>query len=373
MRSGSTRDRSGADAARGLRRGGHGARGGRRAGPTPATCRPSSGRSGGRGSAAATWSRADRHLDTVVGTRRPSRRWSRGPGSTGASSAGASGDVARRDRGGRRRPWPWRTGPATAAAVGAARRMLGLCALDAGDAGRGPSPARRGAARRRRRPGPDLAHRRPRRAGHGRGCRRRRGGGSGPRARRPRGVPAIGDRHLEAAVEDHLADLLHAAGRETTRSDHQRRAAAAFAELGGDPTDPDPGDLDARGLVAGAGQLPNGCAGHEDEVGPRAHHAHRPVGRAVGEGAGADRSGAASRPRPATCALGRNQSAAPRRRPGRGPEEGVDVGPRGGLVDADDGDARRACRPGPCSRPGTGPAPAARPRPRRARRSSRRR
>ncbi len=51
----------------------------------------------------------------------------------------------------------------------------------------------------------------------------------------------IGDRHLEAAVENHLADLLHAAGRDEDARDHQRRAAAAFAELGGDPTDPDPG------------------------------------------------------------------------------------------------------------------------------------
>ncbi len=51
----------------------------------------------------------------------------------------------------------------------------------------------------------------------------------------------IGDRHLEAAVEDHLADMLHAAGRDDEAREHQRRAAAAFAELGGDPTDPDPG------------------------------------------------------------------------------------------------------------------------------------
>jgi hypothetical protein len=51
----------------------------------------------------------------------------------------------------------------------------------------------------------------------------------------------IGDRHLEAAVENHLADLLHAAGREEAALEHLRRAVAAFAELGGDPADPDPG------------------------------------------------------------------------------------------------------------------------------------
>lgn len=51
----------------------------------------------------------------------------------------------------------------------------------------------------------------------------------------------IGDRHLEAAVENHLADILHQAGREEEALDHLRRAVAAFAEVGGDPADPDPG------------------------------------------------------------------------------------------------------------------------------------
>jgi len=51
----------------------------------------------------------------------------------------------------------------------------------------------------------------------------------------------IGDRHLEAAVENHLADILHAAGREEEALVHLRRAVAAFAEVGGDPADPDPG------------------------------------------------------------------------------------------------------------------------------------
>jgi DNA-binding SARP family transcriptional activator/tetratricopeptide (TPR) repeat protein len=51
----------------------------------------------------------------------------------------------------------------------------------------------------------------------------------------------IGDRHLEAAVENHLADMLHAAGREDDAMIHLRRAVEAFAEVGGDPADPDPG------------------------------------------------------------------------------------------------------------------------------------
>lgn len=51
----------------------------------------------------------------------------------------------------------------------------------------------------------------------------------------------IGDRHLEGAVENHLADLLHAAGREEDAMVHLRRAVAAFAEVGGDPADQDPG------------------------------------------------------------------------------------------------------------------------------------
>jgi len=51
----------------------------------------------------------------------------------------------------------------------------------------------------------------------------------------------IGDRHLEAAVENHLADMLHGAGREDEAMTHLRRAVEAFAEVGGDPADPDPG------------------------------------------------------------------------------------------------------------------------------------
>jgi DNA-binding SARP family transcriptional activator/RecA/RadA recombinase len=51
----------------------------------------------------------------------------------------------------------------------------------------------------------------------------------------------IGDRHLEAAVENHIADLLHAAGRDEEAWPHQLRAVEAFAEVGGIPVDPDPG------------------------------------------------------------------------------------------------------------------------------------
>jgi hypothetical protein len=51
----------------------------------------------------------------------------------------------------------------------------------------------------------------------------------------------IGDRHLEGAVENHLADILHAAGQEDEAMVHLRRAVEAFAEVGGDPLAADPG------------------------------------------------------------------------------------------------------------------------------------
>ena len=40
----------------------------------------------------------------------------------------------------------------------------------------------------------------------------------------------IGDRHLEAAVENHLADILHDAGRDEDSMRHLKRAVALFAE-----------------------------------------------------------------------------------------------------------------------------------------------
>lgn len=51
----------------------------------------------------------------------------------------------------------------------------------------------------------------------------------------------IGDRHLEAAVENHLADLLHDAGREEAAMDHLRRAVVLFAEIGEAAPAGDPG------------------------------------------------------------------------------------------------------------------------------------
>lgn len=51
----------------------------------------------------------------------------------------------------------------------------------------------------------------------------------------------IGDRHLEAAVENHLADLFHDAGREEAAMDHLKRAVALFAEIGEGAPERDPG------------------------------------------------------------------------------------------------------------------------------------
>jgi DNA-binding SARP family transcriptional activator len=51
----------------------------------------------------------------------------------------------------------------------------------------------------------------------------------------------IGDRHLEGAVENHLADILHAGGREDDAMVHLRRAVEAFTEVGGDRLAADPG------------------------------------------------------------------------------------------------------------------------------------
>ncbi|MBA2300730.1 MAG: hypothetical protein H0W22_08175, partial [Chloroflexi bacterium] len=51
----------------------------------------------------------------------------------------------------------------------------------------------------------------------------------------------IGDRHLEAAVENHLADLLHAAGRSEASMDHLKRAVVLFAEVGEGGLEPDAG------------------------------------------------------------------------------------------------------------------------------------
>ncbi|MEA2546366.1 MAG: hypothetical protein QOI09_1639 [Chloroflexota bacterium] len=51
----------------------------------------------------------------------------------------------------------------------------------------------------------------------------------------------IGDRHLEAAVENHLADMLHDAGRSDDSMVHLKRAVTLFAEVGEGAPEPDPG------------------------------------------------------------------------------------------------------------------------------------
>jgi tetratricopeptide (TPR) repeat protein len=43
----------------------------------------------------------------------------------------------------------------------------------------------------------------------------------------------LGERHLEAVVENNLADALHASGREEEAMEHLKVAATAFAEIGG--------------------------------------------------------------------------------------------------------------------------------------------
>lgn len=51
----------------------------------------------------------------------------------------------------------------------------------------------------------------------------------------------IGDRHLEAAVENHLADMLHDAGRPDDSMVHLKRAVALFAEVGEGAPQREPG------------------------------------------------------------------------------------------------------------------------------------
>jgi tetratricopeptide (TPR) repeat protein len=51
----------------------------------------------------------------------------------------------------------------------------------------------------------------------------------------------IGDRHLEAAVENHLADILNAAGRHDESMAHLKLAVALFAEIGEGAPEPEPG------------------------------------------------------------------------------------------------------------------------------------
>jgi len=55
------------------------------------------------------------------------------------------------------------------------------------------------------------------------------------------GCRRIGDRHLEAAVENHLADMFHEAGQTDDSMAHLKRAVALFAEIGESGREPDPG------------------------------------------------------------------------------------------------------------------------------------
>jgi tetratricopeptide (TPR) repeat protein len=49
-----------------------------------------------------------------------------------------------------------------------------------------------------------------------------------------------GDRHRQAALENNLADLLHAQGRQDESMEHLKRAVAIFAEIGGRPGELEP-------------------------------------------------------------------------------------------------------------------------------------
>jgi ATP/maltotriose-dependent transcriptional regulator MalT len=48
-----------------------------------------------------------------------------------------------------------------------------------------------------------------------------------------------GDRHLEAALRNHRADLLHALGRLRESDEEQLRSVTAFAEVGGSGSEPE--------------------------------------------------------------------------------------------------------------------------------------
>ena len=59
--------------------------------------------------------------------------------------------------------------------------------------------------------------------------------------RRQLAQPTAIREHLEAAVENHLADILHAAGRRDESMVHLKRAVALFAEVGEGAPERDPG------------------------------------------------------------------------------------------------------------------------------------
>ncbi len=128
-----------------------------------------------------------------------------------------------------------------AVTLGAARRMRGLVALDAGDPVAAANDLRDALQAADDDPDPTAA------IAALVGLAMAEAAAGDVDAALGRGAAAveacrrIGDRHLEAAVENHIADLLHAAGRHDAALQHLRRAVEAFAELGGDPADPDPG------------------------------------------------------------------------------------------------------------------------------------
>ena len=132
------------------------------------------------------------------------------------------------------------TGSDDAAAIGAAHRSLGLIALASGDAAAARSNSERAVAAAD--PDDPTA-----RIAALTGLALAEAAAGDIDAGLGHGVAAvdlcrqIGDRHLEGAVENHLADILHAAGQEDEAMVHLRRAVEAFAEVGGDPLAADPG------------------------------------------------------------------------------------------------------------------------------------
>ena len=127
------------------------------------------------------------------------------------------------------------------AAIGAARRMAGLVALDAGDGRAAIAHLEVAVAAATADGDPSAAIA----ALTGLALAvAATGDVDGALERGQQAVAAcrrIGDRHLEAAVENHVADLLHAAGRDEEAFEHLRRSVEAFSEFDGDPADPDPG------------------------------------------------------------------------------------------------------------------------------------
>jgi len=125
------------------------------------------------------------------------------------------------------------------AAIGAAHRSLGLVALASGDAEAARIASRQAVAAADEDPTARIASMT--------GLALAEAAAGDVEAGLRHGLAAvelcrkIGDRHLEGAVENHLADLLHAAGRDDDAMTHLRRAVEAFAEVGGDPADPVPG------------------------------------------------------------------------------------------------------------------------------------